>query len=376
MFAQSFNTLKKRTSQLSNQISKNLDAQLFRGDGADRRAGEVYDADLEFGEYNGEVDGYGSVLVRYSVQNAEDGDREFAAFTLPAGGPATAGAVRAHFILPGRYHFRFRVPTPDQAFGGYMWLDLADDELAPVARGVLTIKALKVPDEAAQGPAGRQAPAASSHLGAAAAAPAAASSAPAAQATRGLLEMDTPPGARAAPVPAAAVDLMEMDLGGGGGARGAPAASAAAPAVPAAPLPSREELVARREAESRRRIEEKARQAREIADAETRNRADKVAAGNEIKEEMDKWAKTPDGQSFKDIRTLLSTMHEVMWEDSGWKQVPLSELIAGGTIKKNYRKAIIMTHPDRFQDAPPEKQLRAERIFQALNEAFKKAGET
>lgn len=28
-------------------------------------------------------------------------------------------------------------------------------------------------------------------------------------------------------------------------------------------------------------------------------------------------AKTPDGQSYKEIRTLLSTMHSVMWDGGG-----------------------------------------------------------
>merc|ERR1719152_675382 len=100
-------------------------------------------------------------------------------------------------------------------------------------------------------------------------------------------------------------------------------------------------------------------------------KASKVQASNNLSVELDRWAKTPDGVAFKDIRSLLSTQHEVLWPDSGWKPVSLSELIQDGTIKKKYRQAIIVVHPDKMKSAEPEKQVRADRIFQALNEAFK-----
>jgi len=101
-------------------------------------------------------------------------------------------------------------------------------------------------------------------------------------------------------------------------------------------------------------------------------KADKVESNNKIGTEMDRWARMGDGQSFKDIKVLLSTMHTVMWPDSGWKELPLSELVSGGAaVKKHYRRAILVVHPDKQKDANPEQQVRADRAFQALNEAFK-----
>eukprot|EP00446_Apocalathium_sp_SHHI-4_P017879 CAMPEP_0177277516 /NCGR_PEP_ID=MMETSP0367-20130122/68830_1 /TAXON_ID=447022 ORGANISM="Scrippsiella hangoei-like, Strain SHHI-4" /NCGR_SAMPLE_ID=MMETSP0367 /ASSEMBLY_ACC=CAM_ASM_000362 /LENGTH=370 /DNA_ID=CAMNT_0018734099 /DNA_START=130 /DNA_END=1244 /DNA_ORIENTATION=- len=101
-------------------------------------------------------------------------------------------------------------------------------------------------------------------------------------------------------------------------------------------------------------------------------RADKVKSSNDIGTQLDEWAKTPDGQSFKDIKVLISTMHTALWPDSGWKELSLSELLGGpAAVKKWYRKAILVVHPDKQTEAPPDQQVRADRIFQALNEAFK-----
>mmetsp|Transcript_12216 Transcript_12216/g.34912 ORF Transcript_12216/g.34912 Transcript_12216/m.34912 type:complete len:87 (+) Transcript_12216:135-395(+) len=80
-----------------------------------------------------------------------------------------------------------------------------------------------------------------------------------------------------------------------------------------------------------------------------------------------------DGQSYKDVKVLLSTLHTVVWPGCQWSELPLSELMSGsGTVKKNYFKAILLFHPDKQGDeADVEQLVRAERIFHALNEAHK-----
>merc|ERR1719293_272518 len=88
-------------------------------------------------------------------------------------------------------------------------------------------------------------------------------------------------------------------------------------------------------------------------------KADKVAEGNRIDAEMTKWAKTPDGQAYKDIKVLLSTLHTVTWQGCAWKELPLAELVANeAKIKTWYRKAILLVHPDKQADTPPEQQVR------------------
>lgn len=163
--------------------------------------------------------------------------------------------------------------------------------------------------------------------------------------------------------PALPVDLMEMDMG--------TPASASGPAMQFSQPLNREELVRKRLAEEQARVEQAQREVDARRAAEESERSSKVEASNKLRTILDAWAKTPDGASWKDIRTLLSTVHEVIWKDSGWQPVGLADLLQDGAIKRIYRKAIIITHPDKMKDADPELQIRAERIFQALNEAFK-----
>ena len=44
-----------------------------------------------------------------------------------------------------------------------------------------------------------------------------------------------------------------------------------------------------------------------------------------------KWAKK--GNQRNDIRTLLCTMHEILWENSGYKKCNLSSLIDEKSVK-------------------------------------------
>eukprot|EP00438_Fugacium_kawagutii_P026724 Skav228690 [mRNA] locus=scaffold2247:427009:427506:- [translate_table: standard] len=160
---------------------------------------------------------------------------------------------------------------------------------------------------------------------------------------------------------------MELDMSS------RPAAGTTAPAPPAAkakPL-DRAQLVAERQAREKREYDEKMKRHEDQKAQEERSKKEKLELNDVLAKELNDWAKTPDGQSYKEIRTLLSTMHSVMWQGAGWKELSLSELVADSSIKKNYRKAILLAHPDRHQSASSEQQVRADRIFNALNESFK-----
>ncbi|KUF98304.1 Transcription initiation factor IIF subunit beta [Phytophthora nicotianae] len=80
------------------------------------------------------------------------------------------------------------------------------------------------------------------------------------------------------------------------------------------------------------------------------------------------WAE--DNGRVKNIRTLLSTMHQVMWEDCKWTEVNMGKLIQPNDIKKHYRKAMIVVHPDKSGGRNAEQLLIAERVFAALNTAW------
>merc|ERR1719336_844365 len=160
------------------------------------------------------------------------------------------------------------------------------------------------------------------------------------------------------------------------GAMGSAAAVRAAQLAAEPPAPpqvfDRAKLVAEREARERQRVADASARQQEATQKEEKLKADKVEKNNELALEMDRWAKTPDGQAYKDIKVLLSTLHSVTWQGCPWKELPLAELVGNeNKIKTWYRKAILLVHPDKQADTPPEQQVRADRIFQALNEAFK-----
>ncbi|KAF7458429.1 protein-tyrosine-phosphatase [Cryptosporidium felis] len=93
---------------------------------------------------------------------------------------------------------------------------------------------------------------------------------------------------------------------------------------------------------------------------------------NEVNDEINKWSRKPDG-TYKDIRILLSTLHQVLWKGAQWEPVEISQLMSDiEVVKKLYRKAIILCHPDRHQKEDEYHKNRAHLIFMAINEAHSK----
>ncbi|KAK3378262.1 hypothetical protein B0H63DRAFT_397649 [Podospora didyma] len=73
------------------------------------------------------------------------------------------------------------------------------------------------------------------------------------------------------------------------------------------------------------------------------------------------------------LRALLSSLDNVLWENSGWKKVGLHELLMANKVKINYMKAIAKTHPDKIApDATTEVRMIAATVFSTLNEAWEK----
>ncbi|KAI3464990.1 hypothetical protein Pfo_021653 [Paulownia fortunei] len=72
------------------------------------------------------------------------------------------------------------------------------------------------------------------------------------------------------------------------------------------------------------------------------------------------------------IRSLLSTLQYVLWPGSGWKPVPLVDLIEANSVKKAYQKALLRLHPDKLQQkgAAFHQKYIAEKVFDILQEAW------
>ena len=50
------------------------------------------------------------------------------------------------------------------------------------------------------------------------------------------------------------------------------------------------------------------------------------------------------------LRALISTLQNVLWEGSGWKEVGMGEVLMAGKVKINYMKGIAKVHPDKVSD--------------------------
>eukprot|EP00917_Polyrhabdina_sp_WS-2016_P021905 GHVP01047463.1.p2 GENE.GHVP01047463.1~~GHVP01047463.1.p2 ORF type:complete len:314 (-),score=71.07 GHVP01047463.1:1502-2443(-) len=113
----------------------------------------------------------------------------------------------------------------------------------------------------------------------------------------------------------------------------------------------------------------------EVITPNSRRRADQdFVPSEECSTLLKDWGSNRDG-SLKDLRTLLSTLQLVLWENSGWEAVKVSELMLSHKhVKVVFRKAMFTCHPDKIKSSDSETAWRAQIIFSTLtdaNEVFK-----
>uniref|UniRef100_A0A8C4NBY7 Cyclin G associated kinase n=1 Tax=Eptatretus burgeri TaxID=7764 RepID=A0A8C4NBY7_EPTBU len=71
----------------------------------------------------------------------------------------------------------------------------------------------------------------------------------------------------------------------------------------------------------------------------------------------------------RNIRALLSTMHTVLWEgETRWRPVGMADLVTPEQVKRAYRRAVLVVHPDKATGLPYEQY--AKMIFMEMNEAW------
>ncbi|CAD5228778.1 unnamed protein product [Bursaphelenchus okinawaensis] len=71
----------------------------------------------------------------------------------------------------------------------------------------------------------------------------------------------------------------------------------------------------------------------------------------------------------RNIRALLGSLNDVLWEgSSNWNQPGMGELLSDINVKKYYRKACLVVHPDKQTGQPHEELARC--IFTELNDAW------
>ncbi|CAO2817818.1 unnamed protein product [Amaranthus hypochondriacus] len=99
--------------------------------------------------------------------------------------------------------------------------------------------------------------------------------------------------------------------------------------------------------------------------------ADNQSTSEEIKSyerKVKQWSKGKE----ENIRALLSTMQYILWANSGWKAIPLAEIIEANAVKKAYQRALLCLHPDKLQQkgATPYQKFIAQKLFDLLQEAW------
>lgn len=126
---------------------------------------------------------------------------------------------------------------------------------------------------------------------------------------------------------------------------------------------------------------------REANEAAAKEDDEKFALSEKVDAKVSAWR---DGKR-DNLRALLGSMDNVLWEGSGWKKVGLHELVMANKVKITYMKAIAKTHPDKVspymhtrgkismadnsqipQNASTEVRLIAGLVFSTLNESWDK----
>jgi len=119
------------------------------------------------------------------------------------------------------------------------------------------------------------------------------------------------------------------------------------------------------DAERRReqRIEERIRFVRESYEHDQREQAERTKFKDELEAKLDEWEFNSGVR--RNIRSLLTKLPEVLWEDSGWKPVGLGDLVQSTKCKKSYQLALRLVHPDRAANRGDDARTKVicERVF-------------
>ena len=66
---------------------------------------------------------------------------------------------------------------------------------------------------------------------------------------------------------------------------------------------------------------------------------------------------------------FLSSLQDILWENEDrWKKVTMADMLSAAQVKKCYRKASIIVHPDKVAGQPHERL--AHEIQMVLNKAW------
>lgn len=110
-------------------------------------------------------------------------------------------------------------------------------------------------------------------------------------------------------------------------------------------------------------IEENNRKNLELQDA-------KLQASQMIEPKIKGWSTASNG-SKNNIRILLTTLTQILWEGADWEPISMADLVTDRNVKMQYMKAIMKVHPDQNSDvSDPHILYLMDRIFNTLSDSY------
>ncbi|GAA5959128.1 hypothetical protein JCM3765_006350 [Sporobolomyces pararoseus] len=92
----------------------------------------------------------------------------------------------------------------------------------------------------------------------------------------------------------------------------------------------------------------------------------------QLKDQVDSRILSWKSNKETNLRALIASLDQVLWEGLAWKKVGMNELITENQLKVRYVRAIAKVHPDKLNvgNTTVEQRMIAGAVFAALNEAW------
>ena len=107
------------------------------------------------------------------------------------------------------------------------------------------------------------------------------------------------------------------------------------------------------------------------AAAEQRVADEKDAARQLYEKRINAWALEPLGGKLREVRTLLVTLHSVLWEGSGWEPLGLDKVVMAARVRLHFMRACTTVHPDKQSAMSAGQRYIATQVFSYLTTAFR-----
>lgn len=132
--------------------------------------------------------------------------------------------------------------------------------------------------------------------------------------------------------------------------------------------PDRQQLANARMANQQAAIDKKVQDLRDRDQRENIEREQRLEIERRVTASIQKWK-----QEKTNIRALIASLDEVLWEGCEWEAIPLSKLLTNADVKRAFRTVSLKIHPDKIKSdhgIGVQERVVAQHVFDAIKEAF------